>query len=84
MSLKRNIITSITTLIAIITLLIMNAKGVREFNITALIGLTAGTFSSLFLAPYVFLKLECYRIKHPKKQKDDDELEEKLIKEINS
>ncbi len=85
LSLKRNIITSITTLIAIITLLIMNAKGVKEFNITVLIGLTAGTFSSLLLAPYVWLKLEIFRIHHPKKVKVyNDEVEEKLIKGINS
>jgi len=85
-SLKRNILTSITTLTAIITLLILSTTGVKEFNITVLIGLTAGTFSSLLLALYIWLKLEIHSIKHPKVNKDDDEDEtyEKLIKGINS
>ncbi len=85
LSLKRNIITSVTTLTAIIVLLIMNMSGIKEFNITVLIGLTSGTFSSLLLAPNLWLLLEKNRIKHPKKEtKDDNELEEKLIKGINS
>lgn len=86
-SMKRNILTSITTLTAIITLLALSTTGVKEFNITVLIGLIAGTFSSLFLALYIWLKLEIHNIKHPKIKKDDDEDDEtyeKLIKGINS
>lgn len=86
-SMKRNILTSITTLTAIITLLLLSTTGVKEFNITVLIGLTAGTFSSLLLALYIWLKLELYRLKHPKVKKDDDDDDEnyeKLIKGINS
>lgn len=85
-SMKRNILTSITTLTAIITLLALSTTGVKEFNITVLIGLLAGTFSSLLLALYVWLKLEIHSIKHPKQKKDDDDDEdyEKLIKGINS
>ena len=83
---KRNILTSITTLTAIITLLALSTTGVKEFNITVLIGLLAGTFSSLLLALYVWLKLEIHSIKHPKQKKDDDDDEdyEKLIRGINS
>lgn len=84
-SMKRNILTSITTLTAIITLLALSTTGVKEFNITVLIGLLAGTFSSLLLALYVWLKLEIHSIKHPKQKKDDDDEDyEKLIKGINS
>lgn len=85
-SMKRNILTSITTLTAIITLLALSTTGVKEFNITVLIGLLAGTFSSLLLALYIWLKLEIHSIKHPKQKKDDDDDEdyEKLIKGINS
>ncbi len=85
-SMKRNILTSITTLTAIITLLALSTTGVKEFNITVLIGLLAGTFSSLLLALYVWLKLEIHSIKHPKQKKDDDDDEdyEKLIRGINS
>ncbi len=84
LSLKRNILTSITTLTAIIVLLIMGTTGVKEFNITVLIGLVAGSFSSLFIAPFIWLKLEIYRLKKPKKDDEDKEIEEKLIKGINS
>lgn len=86
LSLKRNMITSITTLTAVIVLLLIGTSGVKEFNITVLIGLTAGTFSSLFIAPYIWLKLEIHRLKNPKKDDDKEETEvkEKLIKGINS
>lgn len=84
-SMKRNILTSITTLTAIVALLALSTTGVKEFNITVLIGLTAGTFSSLLLALYIWLKLELHNLKHPKAKKDDDDEEyEKLIKGINS
>ena len=82
LSLKRNIITSITTLTAVIVLLLIGTSGVKEFNMTVFIGLTAGTFSSLFVAPYIWMKLEIYRLKNPKKQ--NEETKEKLIKGINS
>ena len=44
-TLRRNMLTSITTLSAIIVLLLMNTTGVKEFNLTILFGLTFGTFS---------------------------------------
>lgn len=84
LSLKRNIITSITTLTAVIVLLIMGTTGVKEFNITVLIGLIAGTFSSLFVAPFIWLKLEIHKEKNPKPEKKENEIKEKLIKGINS
>lgn len=83
LSLKRNMLTSITTLSAVIVLLVMNISSIREFNIAVLFGLFAGTFSSLFIAPYILYKLELRSLKHPKKDDDEDELEEKLIKGIN-
>lgn len=82
-TLRRNILTSVTTLSAIIVLLLMNTTGVKEFNLTILFGLTFGTFSSLFIAPFIWEKLEIHRIKHPKVNKDDNEPEELIIKGIN-
>ena len=61
----------------------MNSTGVKEFNLTILFGLTFGTFSSLFIAPFVWEKLEIHRIKHPKINKEDKEPEELIIKGIN-
>lgn len=86
LTLKRNLLASLTTLIAVIVLLLMNTKGVREFNLTILFGLTFGTFSSLYIAPYILYKLEVHNFKHPKVKKDvlDDEPQERLIKGINA
>ena len=61
----------------------MNTTGVKEFNLTILFGLTLGTFSSLFIAPYIWTKLEINRLKHPKKIDEDDEITERIIKGIN-
>ncbi len=84
-TLRRNLLASITTLTAVIVLLLMNTKGVKEFNLTILFGLTFGTFSSLFIAPYIWQKLEIHKLKHPKKEKKEDNgPEEKLIKGINA
>ena len=84
-TLRRNLLASITTLTAVIVLLLMNTKGVKEFNLTILFGLTFGTFSSLFIAPYIWQKLEIHKLKHPKKEnKEDNGPEEKLIKGINA
>ncbi len=84
-TLRRNLLASITTLTAVIVLLLMNTKGVKEFNLTILFGLTFGTFSSLFIAPYIWQKLEVHKLKHPKiEKKIDNEPEEKLIKGINA
>ena len=51
-----------------------------------LIGLICGTFTSLFLAPTIWLTLTKKEIKKPKEKKwyEIDEVEEKSIKGINS
>lgn len=82
-SLKRNILTSITTLSAVAILLIMNISSIKEFNLAVLFGLIAGTFSSLFVAPYIWLILEKRSIRRPKKE-EEVEVEERLIKGINA
>lgn len=82
-SLKRNILTSITTLSAVAILLIMNISSIKEFNLAVLFGLIAGTFSSLFVAPYIWLTLEKRSIRRPKKE-EEVEVEERLIKGINA
>lgn len=84
-TLKRNIITTITTLIAVIILLLLNANGIQEFNLAILFGLFFGLFSSLYMGPYIWSKLETHSINNPKEKNDDEENEpeEKIIKGIN-
>ena len=85
-TIKRNIFTSITTLIPVISLLILGSSEIFEFNIAMFVGLLAGSYSSLFIAAFVWLILEKRTIGKPKKKKwyEFDKKEEKKIKGINS
>lgn len=49
-SLSRAINTSITTLITIVALYILGVDSVKEFSLPIIIGLVAGTYSSIFMA----------------------------------
>ena len=52
------------------------------FNLSVLIGLIAGSFSSLLIGPKVWTLLEKRSIDHP--EEELDEVEELKIKGINS
>ena len=82
---SRTIYTTITTLLPVVVLMILGSSGIFVFNIAMLVGLIAGTYSSIFIAIMFFLMLEKKNlgkeIKEKKKYKDD--LEEKKIKGIN-
>ncbi|MBS3679473.1 protein translocase subunit SecDF [Ornithinibacillus massiliensis] len=54
-TMTRTINTNITTLIAIVAFLILGAEPIRGFGIALLIGIIAGTYSSLFLATQLWL-----------------------------
>jgi preprotein translocase subunit SecF len=49
-SLTRTIITSLTTLLAIIALYVFGSGEVRQFSLNMIIGVVVGTYSSLFIA----------------------------------
>ena len=78
---SRNVWTSITTIVAIICLMAVGLNDILTFNIAVLIGLVAGSFSSLLIGPKVWTILEKRSIDHP--DEDDDEVEELKIKGIN-
>ncbi len=80
---SRNIVTSITTLIGIFTLIVLGVNEIYTFNISTLVGLVSGTFSSIFISPYILYKLENIRSKRPKKS-EKREVEELEIRGINS
>ena len=84
--LRRSLITSMTTMLPVVALIIFGSRQILNFNIALLIGLVAGTYSSLFIAAYLWFKLEKNNIGKPKKKKwyEEKELEEKKIKGINS
>lgn len=52
----RSVYTSLTTLLALVALLIFGGSTLRTFNITLLVGIVYGTYSSIWLAsPLVYL-----------------------------
>ncbi len=80
----RSIITSVTTLIPIISLIILGSKSILNFNIAMFVGVLVGTYSSLFIATYVFKKIERKFIgKKEKKWYEVDIKEEKKVKGVN-
>ena len=66
---NRSLITTATTLIPIICLILLGANEIINFNVALLIGLTAGTYSSLFIAGSLFYVFEKRNIGKEKKKK---------------
>ena len=81
----RTIYTTITTLLPVIILMILGSSGIFTFNIAMLIGLVAGTYSSIFIATVFFLMIEKKNLgkKEKKKRIYKDDLEEKKVKGVN-
>lgn len=55
---NRALYTTITTLIPVICLIIIGAKGILPFNIALIFGLLAGTYSSILLAGQIWYVIE--------------------------
>ena len=79
---NRNIWTSITTVIAVVSLICVGLNDIYTFNISVLIGLIAGTISSLLIGPRLWIRFE-KRTMHKKDDDEDKEPEELKIKGIN-
>lgn len=79
---NRNIWTSITTVIAVVSLICVGLNDIYTFNISVLIGLIAGTISSLLIGPRLWIRFE-KRTMHKKDDDEDTEPEELKIKGIN-
>ncbi|MCX8095508.1 MAG: protein translocase subunit SecF [Caldisericia bacterium] len=70
-SFTRSLNTSLTTLLAIIAILIFGGSTIRDFSFTLLFGITAGTYSSIFIAApllVVWNKLSKHKIEEVKKE----------------
>lgn len=80
-TITRNVWTSITTIAAIVTLLCVGLNDILTFNIAILIGLIAGTISSLLIAPKVWMLLERRSMDRP--EEEDDEPTEMKVKGVN-
>ena len=65
-TLKRSLLTSFTTVAAVLILMSFGNATKFAFNMALLVGLVAGTYSSIFIATYLWVKLETYRQKRIK------------------
>lgn len=81
-TISRNIWTSITTIVAVVSLLFVKLNSIFTFNIAILIGLIAGSVSSLIISSKIWLLLESKSMKKP--DDEDNEAHELLVKGINS
>ncbi|WP_304205373.1 protein translocase subunit SecF [Fusobacterium perfoetens] len=79
----RSLNTSVTTLLAIISILIFGGESLRTFITTLLIGMIAGTYSSIFIASPIIYFLEKDRDKKVENskylEKEEDEYKEKIV-----
>ncbi|NCB34212.1 MAG: protein translocase subunit SecF, partial [Erysipelotrichia bacterium] len=79
---------SITTLTPVILLIILGSSAIFTFTFAMMIGLIAGTLSSLFIAPGLFVWIRTHFEQKQKKKNSKDKKKEKLdeytIKGINA
>ncbi|MDB5523859.1 MAG: secD [Rhizobium sp.] len=68
-TLSRTILTSVTTLIAILALVVFGGEVIRGFTISMLFGVAVGTFSSIYIAAPVLI---IFRLR-PGGNRDDEE-----------
>jgi SecD/SecF fusion protein len=73
-TIKMSIYSSITTLLPVIFLLLIGSKAIFTFIIAMFIGLIAGTFSSIFVAPTLWRTI---RMNHKPKDKNKTKKKEK-------
>lgn len=57
-TLRRSLFTALTTLLTITTLYILGSDAVRDFALPIIVGLLAGTYSSLFLASPIWCMMD--------------------------
>ena len=77
-TLRRTLLTSITTLLVVLTLLIIGGEVIRGFSIALLIGVIVGTYSSIFVASPIVLQLGVSREELLPVKKEGADMEEIL------
>ena len=85
---KRSILTSVTTLMAVLSLLLFGPEATNNFSILMFIGLVSGTYSSIFIASFLWVYFHLYKMKLLKKRLSESTTElygpdEQLILGIN-
>lgn len=82
----RSIYSSITTILPIIALLAVGSHAIFTFTFAMFIGLIAGTFSSIYVAPYAWLYIRTHSKPKAKKAKKEykEDLDELTVTGINA
>lgn len=81
----RSLFSSLTTLLPMIALLFLGSDSIFTFTFAMIVGLLAGTYSSIYIAPYTWYLLRCNHKEKPrKKKKYKEEVDEYTIKGINA
>lgn len=71
-TLTRSINTSFTTVVMVVLLFILGVSSVKEFAFPLVIGIVAGTYSSIFIASPLYYEMKKYERTHKKNQKVDN------------
>lgn len=66
-TLSRTIITSLTTLFVVVCLVLFGGEVIRDFALTLLVGIVAGTYSSIFIASPILVEWHARRAAHGKR-----------------
>lgn len=65
-TISRSINTSLTTIIALVVLFFLGSDSTKDFSLALIIGITAGTYSSIFLASPLLVTIEKWQKKKDK------------------
>jgi preprotein translocase subunit SecF len=60
-TLRRTLLTSFSTLLAVLSLLILGGEALHGFSAVMLVGIIAGTYSSIYIASPVMLAVRSYK-----------------------
>ena len=74
-TLSRTVMTSVTTLLVLLALFFVGGELIHNFAIALIIGVLVGTYSSIFVASNLLLKLGISKVDLMQTQKEDPELE---------
>lgn len=81
-TLGRTIITSLTTLLAVLSLFLFGGEKIRNFSLVLLIGIIIGTYSSIFIAAPIIDYWDKWFSKRKIKNSEEEKIKEKQIDEV--
>lgn len=82
-TLTRSLLTTISTVLTVIALIVFGSKSSLNFNIAMFVGLIAGTFSSIYIAPVLWIQFEKIKDKHHAKVLNKEKQHKKKMFELN-